>query len=817
MLAVWIGVAVLIWLHARVGREYVALLDQAGVRVTADTATPLRQIIPARYADAQMWVRHALTADAERSARVRTTHVDNAPVGREVHWSSVFVWLMRGAAALHHRLTADGWPGSLERTLLWFNAPLLGLVVIVISSWCVRRLGLGAGVVSAAAMLGHPRLYEGFAPAYVDHHGLITAAVLGLILGSVFMGAGWWKAPLNERSPGLPESMQSARRAARISAACGAGGLWLSAASVLPAIAFIGLAGLLASWWQGAAARQEGAQFDPGVWRVWGRTGALLSLACYLIEYAPGHLGWRLEANHPLYALAWWGGAELVALAIPWRFEPGFAWRNAAGRLTLAGVAVAAAPLTILLGGTTVFLVGDPFVGELRHFVAEGRTLAAAVRQHGWGAVAPDVMTALLLVPAVVFLLRQRGLAAIGVGLVTGVTAGFVLMGLGEMRWWLNASAALLVLMLLGMIVATTARPAWRGRGFAALAVVLFGLAAQRVVVGQSENERQVVAAGDLLQPLYRDVAAVLRASQPTGEIVLLASPNASAGISYFGGFKSVGTLFWENAPGLRAAAEIFSATDDAEARRRLQERGVTHVVLIATANFLGEYFQLLHPTRDVAEARRGLGYRLLANPADPPRWLQPIAFRRTPELGQAGGDVALFRVVPDQSEPERLFHAGAAQAAAGRLALAEDVLTQARALTPLEGQAAVSLAAADVLYEFGGDAAAVRMFRAGLADTADPSALATLAWILATTSDDALRDGRESLAVLQPLMKDFGNDPLGLSTVAAAQAEVGRYAEAVVAAERALALVRASGDKGAEALFEKRLAQYRANRPWRQ
>ena len=37
----------------------------------------------------------------------------------------------------------------------------------------------------------------------------------------------------------------------------------------------------------------------------------------------------------------------------------------------------------------------------------------------------------------------------------------------------------------------------------------------------------------------------------------MLASPNASMGIGYYGNFKTIGTLFWENAPGLRAAAEI--------------------------------------------------------------------------------------------------------------------------------------------------------------------------------------------------------------------------------------------------------------------
>ncbi len=669
MLAVWSACVALVVLHATVIRDYVALLDREGGQGSGVGATPLRQVIPARHADAQMWVRHVLTAEATGSARVRMTRDDNAPDGREVHWSSVFNGLIRGAAVLHHRLTADGWPGSLERVLLWLCPALLLGAVIVISSWSVRRLGLAAGVLSAVAMVGHPRFYEGFAPTYVDHHGLVTVAVLGLVLGVVLMGAGWWwSAGQTARTHWLPDSAKSARRAAMISAAFGAGGLWLSAASVLPAIGLIGLAGLVASWWQSAAAKEEGATFDPGVWRVWGRTGALLSLACYFVEYVPSNLGWRLEVNHPLYALAWWGGAEIVALLTPWRFEPGFAWPLVLRRMAVPALAVMAAPVTILFGGTTVFLVSDPFVGDLRHFVAEGRSLPAAVRQFGWRAVVPDILAALLLIPAGLLLLRRRGVAALVLGLVTGVAAGLVAMGFGEMRWWLNTSAVQIVLLMLGMLVATAERPHWRWRGVAAISVVFLIPAVSCVVVGQNENAQRIVAAGDLLQPLYRDVAAVLRSTQPEGDIVLLASPNASAGISYFGKFKSLGTLFWENAPGLRAAAEIFSASDEAEARRRIQARGVTHVVLMSTSNFLGEYFQLLHPARDVAEAKRSFGYRLSSNPADPPRWLQPIPFRRAPELANAGGDVALFKVVADQAEPERLFHAGAFQAADGKV-----------------------------------------------------------------------------------------------------------------------------------------------------
>ena len=37
----------------------------------------------------------------------------------------------------------------------------------------------------------------------------------------------------------------------------------------------------------------------------------------------------------------------------------------------------------------------------------------------------------------------------------------------------------------------------------------------------------------------------------------------SASGVGYYGRFRTVGTLYWENYVGLRAAAEIFCATDE--------------------------------------------------------------------------------------------------------------------------------------------------------------------------------------------------------------------------------------------------------------
>ena len=76
--------------------------------------------------------------------------------------------------------------------------------------------------------------------------------------------------------------------------------------------------------------------------------------------------------------------------------------------------------------------------------------------------------------------------------------------------------------------------------------------------------------------------------------------------------------------------------------------------------------------------------------------------------------------------------------------------------------------------------------------------AMNQLAWLLATTKEDSLRGGNESLRLAVRLdQMTGGRQPLFLRTLAAAQAECGQYEAAVATVDRALALDRRSGLSG--------------------
>jgi hypothetical protein len=76
---------------------------------------------------------------------------------------------------------------------------------------------------------------------------------------------------------------------------------------------------------------------------------------------------------------------------------------------------------------------------------------------------------------------------------------------------------------------------------------------------------------------------------------------------------------------------------------RLVREHGVTHVAMLSEENFVGPYFELLHPDATLEDFQRCLGVRLLAGNAVP-AWLEPLAYAPPPDL-PLGIQVRLYKV----------------------------------------------------------------------------------------------------------------------------------------------------------------------------
>ena len=855
MLLVWAAAAAVLIIHAVTVRDYLGVVSELGRRGGGVPATPLQQPYPAFAADAQTWVRHAVSLLEGNGPQLRATTIDNAPHGREVHWNSAWAWAIAGGGYFDHRITGTPLLQAVERTTIWLPSAAFLLLILFVSGWVARRAGALAGAVVTIAMVGHPRVYEGFFPSYVDHHGLLCVSVLGMTLAAAFMGAGWWR-PSEERMVVLPRTRESVRSAAIVSALFGAFGLWVSAASVIAPIAIVAFAGLIAVGLRGRAALSEGVQFDPEAWRLWGRVGAAASLVFYLIEYFPFHLGFRLESNHPFYALAWWGGAEIIA-EIGSRFlgDPK-QWWSRLGAFALPVVAVLVAPLTIAIWGTRVFVVMDPFLSRLHSdYIQEFLPLWRTISTLGWKTILAVVAAenAPLLVAIGLLIVRGR---RVPVSIWFCVAAGLLLSAMAwtQSRWLLNASGVqvtLTVVLLAYGLGTVTVKPWVRWTAGLALAAVVFAPHAYlRIKAGFDDLAARRVTPKDAQSALWRDIALAIRQSQPAGDITLLTSPNSSTTIGYYGRFKTLGTLYWENSEGLKAAASVLAAKTQNEAAALIQKLGITHLAIVSEEHFIDSYYRLLHPGAPVEEVKKCFGLQLLVDRVVPP-WLQMVPYKVPDDLSGLKVTVMLFKVAFNQTPADALYHIALAKIALGELEPAEkdiDTLIQQTPVSfqpwlrkgeilfarqdfdgaaeatingikraPLVDQPNLYANAASSFFRQRAHAQAAQIYRAALEELFVPELAAYLAFILATSSDDSLRNGKEALHFAERALQVNPNSPTFLNSQAVAYAELGQFENAIKSATDALANARAQGDAAAQAVSEQRLAAFQAKRPWRE
>ena len=179
-------------------------------------------------------------------------------------------------------------------------------------------------------------------------------------------------------------------------------------------------------------------------------------------------------------------------------------------------------------------------------------------------------------------------------------------------------------------------------------------------------------------------------------------------------------------------------------------------------------------------------------------------------------------RLKPDDLEAR--FKLGVARLNQGQLPEAAAVFTDL--LRGLESRAAGGNAVAQVhhslavcLHAQGQLAAAVPHYRQAVQLSPNSAVyLNDLAWLLATHPDADLRNGPEAVTLAEKAVKlTHGTQAAFLGTLAAAYAEVGRFPEAIAAAEKALDRARAAGQGQIAEANTQFLELYRAHKPYRQ
>lgn len=158
----------------------------------------------------------------------------------------------------------------------------------------------------------------------------------------------------------------------------------------------------------------------------------------------------------------------------------------------------------------------------------------------------------------------------------------------------------------------------------------------------------------------------------------------------------------------------------------------------------------------------------------------------------------------------------GTALCASGRMA---DGIEQLRRALELDaGLTDARALLAESLLRAGDPAGAKREFETVLKATPDnPVLLRFVAWFLATSPRDDVRDGARAAALAGRARElTDGRDPITLEALGAAYAEMGRFGQAAAVLEQALTLARQGGTGGLVAALEQDLALVRAGRPLR-
>ena len=139
------------------------------------------------------------------------------------------------------------------------------------------------------------------------------------------------------------------------------------------------------------------------------------------------------------------------------------------------------------------------------------------------------------------------------------------------------------------------------------------------------------------------------------------------------------------------------------------------------------------------------------------------------------------------QSVPEIHQDMGNALAAAGQF---NDAIFEFNQVLRLQPENEAAIVARGRVYELSGrESEAIASYRAAMAENPDRLGVGNaLAWILATSPNDALRNGAQAVALAERASTLTQNKhPLFLDTLGAAYAEVGQFDKAAAAAENAL------------------------------
>jgi hypothetical protein len=606
-----------------------------------------RLVVPGHRNESYEWLDLTRQMLSRRELRVRRVDYENAPSGREVFASSPYRWWLGFVALAYHGVTRDHLGPSLEWAALYADPLLLLILGAGTVAFIAWRFGVLEAALASAALATMFPFAVVFLPGVPDDLGLTEALGLWSILPLLAGVAG----------AGTPGAEARTRRWFLAAGLVGGVGMWINAPRELPVLVGVGVGALLAAW-----VERRAAVADPSrgllrlPWRTWGLAGATTCLIAYIIEYFPSHLGaWELRAIHPLFGVAWLGAAELLGRTASWigGKKPGRNIREIAVWI-LAAAAFASLPAALVLQRTLGFLeieLPSMRLSQLPNGPAAA-TLSAWITHYGftWAACATFAPVLILVPAALVFILKapsHSSRVAVALGLGSVVTA--LAFSYRQMSWWSGVDVALLAVMT---VVVHALRPLMRPGRFAgvsaAFCCVVLLPGAIEVWPSPDEAFSAALTEGEVVGLIERDMAYWMANHVGSAPAVVLAPPNQTATLYYYGGIKGLASFNWEDLDGFQAAVRIMGATTPEEAQELIGVHNVTHLIIPSWDPFMEVYAQM-----GAGQVAGTFLARL--REWNVPRWMQPVAYLAPTIPGFEGQSAIVFEVVDEQDDATAL------------------------------------------------------------------------------------------------------------------------------------------------------------------
>ncbi|MEO6004831.1 MAG: hypothetical protein ABIZ04_24200 [Opitutus sp.] len=641
------AVALLLWSDHRWIQRVEAISRVDSEEATLDAASPTGYagrkrwlIVPEHNLHSYEWIAQTQQMFAQKTWRVRQLDYENVPAGREVHAPSPYRWWLGLVAEFEQKISGKpiGW--SVERAALFAN-PLLHFFLLVASAVFVgRRFGLVAAAVFTTGLATFFPLASAFLPGVPDSLGLAQICALWSVLPLVALAR-----------DGSAKSLARTTASFWLGGFAGGIGLWIDAGTQLPIIGGIFLGGLLAAAVSRRSAQspQAAAEFARA-WRGWALTGAGTCLVAYLIEYFPRGMDLRLQVNHPLYGLAWLGAGELLAQFTAGR-QSGvsyWTWRRVV-LLVLSLGAIAALPVVMVWAKSSppIDLLASRLT-SLPNGATAGNLAKWIVRDGITGPLIATLLPLLLLIPALWLLVRRSTTSQerSALALVLGPAVIGLAYACHSLRWWTVADTLLLVLMVpVLVIVQTRANAPIRALCLGVLGVSCFTGGLQFLPPSSDKTEFTPLEVTGLTE---RGLAHWLADHGRGPSTAVLAPPEITTTLSFYGGFRGLGTPNWENRDGVATTVQIITATTSDQAQAILNDHGVTHIVLPSWDSDLENFvtWTIKNPNDSFLSALRH--WAVLP-------WLRPLPYKLPVVAGMEDRSVAIFELTDESSKANAL------------------------------------------------------------------------------------------------------------------------------------------------------------------